>query len=83
MSLARTGIPEGLASRRAEARGLAMPATTRAPAPPSTWSAVAGRWLARLRERADMARMTPREMRDAGITPYDIERECAKPFWRD
>ena len=30
-----------------------------------------------------MARMTSREMRDAGLTPYDIQRECAKPFWKD
>ncbi|NMJ39756.1 translation initiation factor IF-2 [Roseomonas sp. JC162] len=54
-----------------------------APARPGTWRAAAERWLARLRDRDDMARMTSREMRDAGLTPYDVQRECAKPFWKD
>lgn len=58
-------------------------AAPRLPAPANVWRAAAARWLARLNERADMAKMTPREMRDAGITPYDVARECGKPFWRE
>lgn len=50
---------------------------------PAVWRATVDRWLIRLRERADMARMTVRDMRDAGITPYDVGREYAKSFWRE
>lgn len=72
MSLSRTDTPHFWpAARIAE------------PAQPSPWRATLDRWLVRLRERADMARMTAREMRDAGVTPYDVGQECAKPFWRE
>jgi uncharacterized protein YjiS (DUF1127 family) len=51
--------------------------------PASTWSLLAARWMARLRERAEMASMTARERQDARLSAYDVERECRKPFWRD
>lgn len=39
-------------------------------------------WRARRRERAELAQMTPAELRDIGITPYDARTEVRKPFWR-
>ena len=48
----------------------------------STWRALVDRWTTRLRERAEMATMTARERKDAGLTAYDVELECSKPFWR-
>ena len=55
----------------------------RTAARPALWRSLADRWLNRIRERAAMASMTEREMRDAGLTPYDVVRECGKPFWRE
>ena len=39
-------------------------------------------WYRRSRSRAELARFSPRMLRDIGITPGDLERECDKPFWR-
>lgn len=63
------------------APGMALcgPAT----APAATWRLLATRWMARLQERAEMAAMTARERQDAGLSAYDVERECRKPFWQD
>ena len=58
---------------------LAGPSATQ----PSAWRTLVDRWTARLRERAELATMTARERKDAGITAYDVELECSKPFWRD
>ena len=72
MSLTRIDTPQLWPEMRSAAR-----------AKPSAWRGTVDRWLIRLRERADRAQMTAREMRDAGVTPYDIGHECAKPFWRE
>ncbi|HEY1795957.1 MAG TPA: DUF1127 domain-containing protein [Stellaceae bacterium] len=40
------------------------------------------RWRGRVRGRADLMRLGPRELRDIGMTQTDVARECAKPFWR-
>jgi uncharacterized protein YjiS (DUF1127 family) len=39
-------------------------------------------WYRRRRSRDELARFSPRMLRDIGITPADRERECIKPFWR-
>ena len=39
-------------------------------------------WYRRSNSRAELARFSPRMLRDIGITPDDRERECGKPFWR-
>jgi uncharacterized protein YjiS (DUF1127 family) len=44
--------------------------------------AVFRRWRQRVRSRADLARLNPRELRDIGVTPSEAARECNKPFWR-
>ncbi|MBR0672542.1 DUF1127 domain-containing protein [Neoroseomonas soli] len=55
----------------------------RAAARPDLWRNIADRWLNRIRDRAAMATMTERDMRDAGLNRYDVARECSKPFWRE
>jgi uncharacterized protein YjiS (DUF1127 family) len=39
-------------------------------------------WGRRERERDALAALTPRELRDIGITRVDAAREFEKPFWR-
>lgn len=39
-------------------------------------------WHRRARERADLAHLDMRMLRDIGITPSEAVRECDKPFWR-
>jgi uncharacterized protein YjiS (DUF1127 family) len=39
-------------------------------------------WLRRLRERAELARFTERDLRDIGLTRADVDYEVGKPFWR-
>jgi uncharacterized protein YjiS (DUF1127 family) len=40
------------------------------------------RWRRRARGRADLLRLSPRDLRDIGIAPSEAARECGKPFWR-
>jgi uncharacterized protein YjiS (DUF1127 family) len=53
----------------------------------SDWFAQLGRlfghWRARFRERQAFAEMTDRDLWDAGLARWQVEREVAKPFWRD
>ena len=39
-------------------------------------------WRRRHRARAELARMSERELHDLGITRAEAEREAAMPFWR-
>ena len=39
-------------------------------------------WRKRSRERAELARLDDRMLRDIGITRGDVWREINKPFWR-
>jgi uncharacterized protein YjiS (DUF1127 family) len=39
-------------------------------------------WRNRMNERALLARLDDRALRDIGITRTDVVRECAKPCWR-
>ncbi len=43
---------------------------------------VVGTWRRRIRERQAFARLDYRELRDIGLSRWDVERELAKPFWR-
>ncbi|HVZ09159.1 DUF1127 domain-containing protein [Rhodopila sp.] len=40
-------------------------------------------WTERRRGRATFARMSERDIEDTGIARWEIERELARPFWRD
>jgi uncharacterized protein YjiS (DUF1127 family) len=39
-------------------------------------------WRARIRERHALAKLDHRDLRDIGLSRWEIERELAKPFWR-
>jgi uncharacterized protein YjiS (DUF1127 family) len=38
-------------------------------------------WRQRSRERAALARLTPRELADFGASSADVHREITAPFW--
>lgn len=39
-------------------------------------------WRSRMRERNAFTLIDDRDLRDAGLSRYDVQRELAKPFWR-
>lgn len=39
-------------------------------------------WLARRRERLDLAQLDDHLLKDIGLSRADVERETAKPFWQ-
>lgn len=40
------------------------------------------RWYDRHRQRLDLAEIDDHLLRDLGLTPEDVRRECAKSFWQ-
>ena len=36
----------------------------------------------RYQQRLDLAELSDEALKDIGLTRRDVERECAKPFWR-
>jgi uncharacterized protein YjiS (DUF1127 family) len=40
------------------------------------------RWYDRHLQRVDLAALDETMLRDVGLTPQDVRRECATPFWR-
>lgn len=40
-------------------------------------------WSLRRHDRMTYARMSERDLRDAGVNRFEIERELARPFWRE
>ena len=43
---------------------------------------VIGEWRSRSRDRAKLAMLDDRMLRDIGVTRADVMYECDKPFWR-
>jgi uncharacterized protein YjiS (DUF1127 family) len=41
-----------------------------------------GVWHTRIRDRRRFATLDRRELRDLGLSNWEVERELAKPFWR-
>jgi uncharacterized protein YjiS (DUF1127 family) len=39
-------------------------------------------WQDRARSRHALQQLDDRMLRDIGVTRADVERQCAKPFWR-
>jgi uncharacterized protein YjiS (DUF1127 family) len=42
-----------------------------------------GIWRARIRDRQAFATFDHRDLRDLRLSQWEVEREMAKPFWRD
>jgi uncharacterized protein YjiS (DUF1127 family) len=40
-------------------------------------------WRSRIRDRADLARMTELDLRDVGLSRSEARYELSKPFWRE
>ena len=38
-------------------------------------------WQRNRRSRIELSRISPRELRDIGLSPAEAETECNKPFW--
>ena len=49
-----------------------------------TWlgSRLKARWYDRHLQRLDLAEIDDHLLRDLGLTPQDVRRECAKSFWQ-
>jgi len=45
-------------------------------------AAMLAEWRRRARARAELGRMSDRELRDLGVTRAEAEREALRPFWR-
>jgi uncharacterized protein YjiS (DUF1127 family) len=57
--------------------------SSRRPLGLTSWlEGLVGTWRRRMRERQAFARLDYRELRDIGLSRWDVERELAKPFWR-
>ena len=61
--------------RRRAARRWLKPALSRI-------AALLHEWLRRRRDRAELASLDERTLRDIGVTRAEICREIDKPFWR-
>ena len=47
-----------------------------------TVAALEHRWLDRRRQRLDLDALDDAALKDIGLSPEDVRRECVKPFWR-
>ncbi|MER8785701.1 DUF1127 domain-containing protein [Mesorhizobium sp. M0437] len=46
------------------------------------WRRLLKRWFDRHLQRLDLAEIDDHLLRDLGLTPEDVRRECAKSFWQ-
>lgn len=60
------------------------PLASRRSFPFITWfrSRLLARWHDRHVQRLDLAEIDDHLLRDLGLTPEDVSRECAKSFWQ-
>ncbi|MBN9220870.1 MAG: DUF1127 domain-containing protein [Mesorhizobium sp.] len=61
-----------------------VPLPGRRPFPFLTWvrSRLLARWYDRHVQRSDLREIDDHLLRDLGLTPQDVRRECAKSFWQ-
>lgn len=61
-----------------------IPLRGRRPFPSITWvrSRLLTRWHDRHVQRRDLSEIDDYLLRDLGLTPQDVRRECAKSFWQ-
>jgi uncharacterized protein YjiS (DUF1127 family) len=43
---------------------------------------IVGVWRSRIRDRQAFANLDDRDLRDLGVSRWEVERELVKPFWR-
>ena len=82
MSCTQTAIGAGQCPHRNPSVPLGAEARLRDAAFAYIARAVA-RWIARGRQRRDLAELDDRLLADIGVTRAQVAREAAKPFWRD
>jgi uncharacterized protein YjiS (DUF1127 family) len=76
--LGRSSAPPMSPSRRRSSRATAAVAARVVAA-----LALLRLWRRRARERALLATLDERMLRDIGVEPSDVEREINRPFWRE
>lgn len=66
------------------AASTSAPLPSRRSFPFVTWfrSRLLARWHDRHVQRLDLAEIDDHLLRDLGLTPEDVRRECAKSFWQ-
>lgn len=64
-------------------RALHRPSTTRPAGLVASVAHTIGKWRARIRDRQAFATLDHRDLRDLRLSQWEVERELAKPFWRD
>jgi uncharacterized protein YjiS (DUF1127 family) len=64
-------------------QGPTHPATTRRMTFREAIQGVVRHWRSRRRERRMFASLDGRDLHDLGLSQWDVEREVARPFWRD
>ena len=60
--------------------GMSRPAA--ASSPTAVVSATLRSWIARPRQRRDLAELEDHLLRDIGVSRHEALREAAKPFWK-
>jgi uncharacterized protein YjiS (DUF1127 family) len=79
MNLPTTSWPAGSADG---CTGPLAPDATQQPRAPSWLGRLLSDWVWRVRGRAELRRLSARQLRDIGLTEDQLAHELAKPFWR-
>jgi len=82
MRVVSPGMPVGRVARIAPQRIRRRGAVGRLRQGLNFAAATVQQWARRRRERAELARLDNRMLRDIGVTPADAWHEINKPFWR-
>ncbi len=57
--------------------------TTRSGGPGAAIALAIRLWRARIRERRETVELSDRDLRDLGLSRWEVEYERTKPFWRE
>ncbi len=66
-----------------ESRTLRRPAAAATKGVVASIARTVGIWRARIKDRQAFAAFDHRDLRDMQLSQWEVERELAKPFWRD
>ncbi|HEY4173805.1 MAG TPA: hypothetical protein VGM42_12325 [Rhodopila sp.] len=67
----------------ANSRTLHRPPTTNHHGIAASIAHAIGTWRTRIRDRQTFATLDRRDLHDLSLSQWEVERELAKPFWRD